>query len=1007
MRRVNLISGCRTFLLVVVFTATARADEVFSFVLTNDQVVPPSTCDAPAVGTATLKTDETQVAFAVFHDLPDANSNGATVQVGYVGTNGAFMYTLDYVNTNTFGATFPIDSNGVADLRAGRLYVQVASATCPGGAVRGQIAVNTSPQPGDVIVSEIMYNPKSQEGTPPIDYTSAPEWIELYNASPTDINIGGWFFQDEDVSDGAPCELMYSGTIPDFVLRSRTVVVIIPDGSELNRPTVADFKEAWDLADDANVLQLNTNGTAGGAIVGRNLSNSPRNDNNPINDFDQFDPFDWQPCDSQGFAREDAQGNPLYDNEVLTLNDGTQIIDVVNYDDDFDLGFHPTWPESTSYSSITIVPADYPDDTDFSTYTAAGNDEGTSWIAHEDGDIAGGFQQRRAAGVYGGYDVGSPGYLYGVTAGNRSPVSLAQSQLLDKGETRTIVMEGTDQTRPFFGLLLFFIKTLPKHGQLWDVASNKLITPAMLGTDGYLMPRIPFDQVRYVNDGTCGVDSFTFYNHDGLLASDTATVNLFVQCGEVAITEIMYNPDSEEAYPAKPEWIELYNTTDEPIDLAGWYLADESTRSGDFPSYILGAKSAVVAIPPAVDPADFVSAWSGPSFDPTYVPSFVHVTTNGQTLVGGITGSNLANSGENLQLIRPQEPGDDVVKVVDAVFYVNGFQDPAWPKVSPDGPSIYLPSSALLNAIGNDNPAAWDVSTVGLNGAYAVKPNASYDHAAGTPYTSDDVGSPGRLPGIIQGGCAYGGLTADGNRDTLVNLPDFEHFALCAGGPDGALPLNCDCFDADADGDVDLYDFGAMQRVFAGAAPVEPPVILSEVVDGTLTGGKPKWLEISNCGTEAVDLSNYRIALFANGSVTENFLSMGYGDMSGFLAPGDSYVVANDNSGPGAEFLSVYGYEADLYFGSANSNGNDVYHLLRSAGTGEVLVDAHGQIGVDGEGTAWWYQDSYAYSLPGRAPNGGDFQASNWYHAGADALDGVGEAGIAAVTTPGQHVCGP
>jgi len=959
--------------------ATARADVVRSFVLNPGQVVPPSGSPAAGSGRATLNTAETQLSFAVQHGAEGTSLGNATLHLGDWGINGPSVFTLTYVNSNSFNGTWNIDSSGVAAFHAGELYVSVNTPEYPGGAIRGQIDLNPDPQPGDVIISEIMYNPLSPEGDfPNGKFTSNAEWVELFNTTFTDINIGGWFLQDEDVdTNGDACTPMRSGSIPDFVLPSFQVAVIIPDGEEVFgfMPSVADFKAAWGLTATTAVLQVDTNGTANGALVGRNLSNDPANDTFAINDLPLNAPF-WYPCDPLGFERED--------NEILTLNDGSQIIDVVNYDDDFP--FTSDWPGVGGYNSITIVPDDYPDATSFESYTALGNDFGYNWIAHEIGDDALGFEQVAAVGVYGGGDVGSPGRLRGATTGNLPPASVSGQVIMTPGQTKDIFLQATDRTRPFFGLLLYIIKSLPQNGQLIDVASNKVITPAMLGANGYLMPRIPFNHVRYINNGTCGLDGFTFSASDGLLESQPVPVELFVQCGDVVITEVMYNPDSTENNPALAEWVEIYNNTDSPLNLAGWYLADNFSRSGEFPAYVLGAYSTVVIIPWAASTSEFNSAWSAPYIKPTLI---------GMTGTGGVAGSNLNNSGETLYLVKP---GGPVKKVTDVVVYRSGFEDSAWPTLSPDGPSIYVLPTAGYTAAANDDPAAWGKSAIGLHGAYTNTFTAEQN--------GFDIGSPGYLHGVFQGHCPASGPMRDGNGDGVVDLADFEHFVMCLYGPQEITPQNCACFDSDVDTDVDLRDFDAMQRNLNTPPPPVSELLISEVMDGTLTNGEPKFIEITNCGDTAVDLAEFRIALYANGSTAENFLSMDYGDMPVMLGAGETFVIANDNSGPGDSFLSVYGVEADFYDPVANGNGNDVYHLLKSDGQGgDLTVDAFGVRGVDGTGQAWEYLDSHAFSLPGRAPNSGIFNPLGWFFAGPDALDGFSPAQIAAATSAGTHTC--
>ena len=62
-------------------------------------------------------------------------------------------------------------------------------------------------------------------------------------------------------------------------------------------------------------------------------------------------------------------------------------------------------------------------------------------------------------------------------------------------------------------------------------------------------------------------------------------------------------------------------------------------------------------------------------------------------------------------------------------------------------------------------------------------------------------------------------------------------------------------------------------------------LIISEVVDGTLPSGLPKFVELTNTGTSAIDLSQYSIGNFSNGGTT-----LGGGAatvLAGTLAPGD------------------------------------------------------------------------------------------------------------------------
>ncbi|GAB4544271.1 MAG: hypothetical protein Tsb0013_01270 [Phycisphaerales bacterium] len=194
-------------------------------------------------------------------------------------------------------------------------------------------------------------------------------------------------------------------------------------------------------------------------------------------------------------------------------------------------------------------------------------------------------------------------------------------------------------------------------------------------------------------------------------------------------------------------------------------------------------------------------------------------------------------------------------------------------------------------------------------------------------------------------------------------------------------------------------------------------LIISEVVDGTLPGGLPKWVELTNTGTSSIDLSNYSFGNFNNGGTT-----LGGGAASvltGTLAPGASFVLAYEAEpvAPAiSSFEDVYGFTPDFYMGGAFTNGDDAYALYFGAATGDgsdaTIQDVYGVIGIDGTGEAWDYTDSYSYSEKSRfAPNAGAWNATNWFVAGANALEDVDdiaeEANLLAFTTPGTHVWTP
>jgi hypothetical protein len=63
-----------------------------------------------------------------------------------------------------------------------------------------------------------------------------------------------------------------------------------------------------------------------------------------------------------------------------------------------------------------------------------------------------------------------------------------------------------------------------------------------------------------------------------------------------------------------------------------------------------------------------------------------------------------------------------------------------------------------------------------------------------------------------------GGGRSDGQGGLVAQLPAVSPGAFheCFAGPTGVLPVSCRDHDSDADGDVDLADFGAYQLAFSG-----------------------------------------------------------------------------------------------------------------------------------------------------------------------------------------------
>jgi lamin tail-like protein len=202
---------------------------------------------------------------------------------------------------------------------------------------------------------------------------------------------------------------------------------------------------------------------------------------------------------------------------------------------------------------------------------------------------------------------------------------------------------------------------------------------------------------------------------------------------QIVISEVMYNPNSNEGWPPDPndpddkgepnkvEWVELYNAGAEPVDISGWALADEdgqtkAVRDGA----VIQPGEAVVLVPVHTSASAFHAAWGG-----TFA-----VYPVAQWGEDGLY--NLANG---------PSPDNEILRLIDidgtTVDEVNYDDEGDWPSDRPDGASIYLPADKLNTEL-NDQGVNWRLSEAGTDKAKKNKPAGAFKGV--------DIGSPGRVP---------------------------------------------------------------------------------------------------------------------------------------------------------------------------------------------------------------------------------------------------------------------
>ncbi len=180
-------------------------------------------------------------------------------------------------------------------------------------------------------------------------------------------------------------------------------------------------------------------------------------------------------------------------------------------------------------------------------------------------------------------------------------------------------------------------------------------------------------------------------------------------------------------------------------------------------------------------------------------------------------------------------------------------------------------------------------------------------------------------------------------------------------------------------------------------------IILSEIVDGPYSGGKPKIVEITNTGNEDAPLTGYTVSRFSGGLSTPDEIHYTFPE---FILPHSKSVVLTNTSelewnATITEFsMPEYViFDLDYGFGPIIGNGDDTYELKNNDG---LVVDYYGDVGVDGTGLVWEYLDSYAYRNLDIITGTDGFNPAEWTIGAVDALDNQ-QGNLHNYLTPGTH----
>lgn len=173
-------------------------------------------------------------------------------------------------------------------------------------------------------------------------------------------------------------------------------------------------------------------------------------------------------------------------------------------------------------------------------------------------------------------------------------------------------------------------------------------------------------------------------------------------------------------------------------------------------------------------------------------------------------------------------------------------------------------------------------------------------------------------------------------------------------------------------------------------------VTITGIIDGDLSGGNPKAIELYIDGS--VDFTDFDLFKSSNGA---SFAAAG--DMSGLGTITDSFVYLVGNGATGlTSFQAVFGTSGDFAntfsMGNANGNGNDGFQIVDASST---VLDQVWQ--ADGSN---YYTDSYMYRADGSGPEGAVWTPGNWTVGSVDGMNAE-QTGLATpfgtyqVPTPG------
>jgi trimeric autotransporter adhesin len=228
----------------------AGSPATFVASLSGAQEVPPVVTAAMGSATFTLSADRTQLTFSVTHTV--VGGTASHIHLAAAGENGAVIYPFTPFGATMTG-TLAITTADADNLEQGKLYVNVHSATNPGGEIRGQIL-----HPGDTLW---VANLTGGQETPPVTSAGTGHGAVIMDA--TNANLRYHVVTTGLTLTGAHIHKGIA-TIAGAVIHPLT-----PLGATIDGTVATSGTDAQDLMDGLLYVNVHTAANPGGELRGQ------------------------------------------------------------------------------------------------------------------------------------------------------------------------------------------------------------------------------------------------------------------------------------------------------------------------------------------------------------------------------------------------------------------------------------------------------------------------------------------------------------------------------------------------------------------------------------------------------------------------------------------------------------------------------------------------------------------------------------------------------------------